>query len=119
MAEIIDIHDGDTVRIRADVGFDFVARKWIRLRDVDAPELNKPGGPQARDALIALLNEHAADGFVTLTTFWAPGTYKEIREEMTFIRYVGDITTLNQINVNEYMRAALTTTLMESTEAIE
>lgn len=106
VAEIIDVHDGDTVRIRADVGFDFVARKWIRLRDVKAPELHEEYGPIARDVLIALLNEHAHDGFVTLTTFWTPGHYKEIKEEMTFIRYVGLVKTLNEINVNEYMLAA-------------
>lgn len=107
VAEIIDVHDGDTVRVRADVGFDFIARKWIRFKDVDAPELDEDGGPEAKEFLIKTLNERAPDGMVTVTTFWTPGTHKEINEDVTFIRYVGLITLLSGIDLNAYMNGYL------------
>jgi|GEM_PF-5580137 len=104
VAEIIDIHDGDTIRMCVDVGFDAILRKWIRFRDVRAPELREAGGVEAKQELVMMLNQHAPDGFVTLTTFWTPGSYKEINEEKTFIRYIGDIVTLDHVNANQYMR---------------
>ena len=103
VTKIINVHDGDTIRMHTDVGFDFVARKWIRFRDVRAPELHEDDGPKAKQELVMMLNQHAPDGFVALTTFWTPGSYKEINEEKTFIRYVGDIVTLDHVNVNQYM----------------
>jgi endonuclease YncB( thermonuclease family) len=107
VAELLDVHDGDTARFRIDTGFDFTARKWIRFRNVSAKELKEPGGPEAKIELVNLLNERAPDGIVTVTTFWTPGTYKEINEEMTFVRYVGDVKLYDGFDVNEHMRTWL------------
>ncbi len=47
-ARVDQIHDGDTVRLIIDVGFDATSRKWLRLRRVFAPELKQTGGPTTK-----------------------------------------------------------------------
>ena len=42
---------GDTIEVEDDSGI----RTRIRLRNVNAPELHQPGGPEAKDALSAKL----------------------------------------------------------------
>jgi hypothetical protein len=42
LAELLTVHDGDTVRVRIDQGFDELTRQWIRLETVRAPD---PGTP--------------------------------------------------------------------------
>lgn len=54
---IDDVHDGDTVTIRLDVGFDTHKRiKRGRLWGIDAPELATERGPIARDMLRTFLS---------------------------------------------------------------
>ncbi len=50
-AELVRVHDGDTVSLRCDT----VLVK-LRFADIDAPEYRQPGGRQAREALVALLD---------------------------------------------------------------
>lgn len=54
-AEVVKVHDGDTITVRwSDRDFDFP----IRLADINAPELNQPGGHEARSWLEKrILNE--------------------------------------------------------------
>jgi len=40
--------DGDTLEVRIDLGFDVWKSERLRLRGIDAPELNTPAGKQAR-----------------------------------------------------------------------
>lgn len=55
-AEVIALpHDGDTLLVRADVGFRIDYRPTIRLEGVYMPELSEPGGYEARAALWALV----------------------------------------------------------------
>jgi endonuclease YncB( thermonuclease family) len=54
-AQAVEVHDGDTFTARVDLGFHvFIAIK-VRLRDVDAPELGRPGGAEAGEYLRKLL----------------------------------------------------------------
>ncbi len=46
-AEVIRWHDGDTVYLSIDQGFENWTRQWIRLMDLYCPELDQPGGPEA------------------------------------------------------------------------
>jgi micrococcal nuclease len=48
---VIDVHDGDTVRLDVDCGFRMWFRGPFRLRGINAPELPTPEGVAARDAL--------------------------------------------------------------------
>lgn len=103
-ARVIDVHDADTIRLLVDVGFQIpMARPWIRLKGVRAEELHKPGGPEARQVTLNWLAEHAPDSQVSVTTFWTPGHLKEIREEMSFIRFIGVITAPNGAELNRYL----------------
>lgn len=49
------VRDGDTVRFRADLGFDTWHVGPFRLLGIAARELDEPGGPEARDHLEDLL----------------------------------------------------------------
>lgn len=44
---VVSVHDGDTVRVRDARG----QEQAVRLATIDAPELDQPYGPQARDAM--------------------------------------------------------------------
>lgn len=109
LAEVIEVHDGDTIRLRIDCGFNNLAREWIRLLDVRAPEL-KEGQPAlaAKQHLLNWLHDYALDRVVAVTTYQVETMIKEIREKQTFIRYIGTITpldgTVDRYSLNEYMR---------------
>lgn len=92
VARVVEVHDGDTIRLDVDLGFSTHHYPWIRLKGVRAPELKEPAGPQAKLDLEAWLTTDAPDGLVAVTTFQVASVAKEIREQMTFIRYVGVVT---------------------------
>jgi endonuclease YncB( thermonuclease family) len=70
--------DGDTLKVRIDLGFDVWRVERIRLRGVDTPELGTPGGKKAK----TFVEKTLADApFVVLRT------YKTDR----YSRYVADL----------------------------
>lgn len=69
-ATVVDVVDGDTVRLDVDLGFYVQVRMLCRLAGLNAPEHNQPGGPQATLALTRLL----AQGAVTVMSV-APDKY--------------------------------------------
>ena len=55
-AGIVDlVHDGDTVNIRLDVGFDLTVYVRVRVNGINAPELSTAAGKEARDYAQSLL----------------------------------------------------------------
>ena len=55
-AGVVDsVHDGDTVNVKLDVGFDLTVYTRIRVNGINAPELNTPEGKAARDFAQSLL----------------------------------------------------------------
>lgn len=54
-AEVLEWHDGDSVRLRLDLWEDITKTAWVRLDGIDTPELGKPGARQAtaRSLLLA------------------------------------------------------------------
>jgi endonuclease YncB( thermonuclease family) len=55
-AVIRSIYDGDTCRADVDLGFGvWISDMALRLLGIDAPELGKPGGKEARDFLRELM----------------------------------------------------------------
>lgn len=73
-AEVVEVHDGDTVTLAVDLGFGTVRTDRFRLYGPDpggavgmnAPELNTPPGKAARDYLAGLIDR--AGGGVTVRT---------------------------------------------------
>jgi endonuclease YncB( thermonuclease family) len=54
-AEVLDVHDGDTFRLRVDLGFRCAVTIQCRLHGVNAPELNTPEGKTAQAFVQSLL----------------------------------------------------------------
>lgn len=78
-ARVVRIIDGDTILLSVDLGFSVDARVPIRVANVNAPEMNTPGGRAAELFAMTLLG---ANPYVVLTTEF----------DRTFERYVGTIT---------------------------
>lgn len=54
---ILDVRDGDTVRLLLDAGCETGLWPWLRLAGVNCPELGSSGGPEA-----AAFTRRALDG---------------------------------------------------------
>ncbi len=55
-AIVIDVHDGDSIRVDVDLGFDVALRNIpLRLAGINAPELSTVAGKLARDYLSSCL----------------------------------------------------------------
>lgn len=77
-----NVHDGDTVRFLIDQGMYERTSQMIRFIGVFAPELDKPGGPEARDFVSRWLgnHKHGAEWPVIITTK---------KNAQSFTRYLG------------------------------
>lgn len=49
------VHDGDTIDVRCDVGFDLTVYARVRVAGIDAPELSTEAGKAARSFAEGLL----------------------------------------------------------------
>jgi micrococcal nuclease len=54
-ATVLRVVDGDTLQVSADLGFSVHVVASIRLRGINAPELNTPEGRTAREFVVGLL----------------------------------------------------------------
>jgi endonuclease YncB( thermonuclease family) len=54
-ARVVSVHDGDNVTVDIDMGFDETKRVSVRLLGMNAIELSKPGGVEARDNLASII----------------------------------------------------------------
>lgn len=52
---VVDVHDGDTVRLLLDCGIEGGAFPWLRVAGVSCPELRKPGGDEATAYTVGVL----------------------------------------------------------------
>ena len=90
-AVVEDVYDGDTLKVIISIGFDVYIYKSIRLKDVYAPELGTPLGPDARNHL------------PTLCPIGSPIILDTDNLSQTFTRYIGTIHTISGVNVNSSM----------------
>ncbi|MEM1821633.1 MAG: thermonuclease family protein [Zestosphaera sp.] len=100
-ARVVVTHvvDGDTIHISPPVYVQGSYRTVVRLADIDAPELNQPGGAEARGALIELL---ASYGSVVLLDIDKSENAVDEYGRVIAVAYVRvDDTTL--LNVNKWM----------------
>lgn len=54
-AKVLNVHDGDTVRLLIDLGFRIAYEADVRLLELWAPELNTPEGKVSQQALAKLI----------------------------------------------------------------
>jgi len=52
---VLEVHDGDTIKVALDLGWHITYTASIRLAGVNAPELATPAGPPAREFVDGLL----------------------------------------------------------------
>lgn len=78
-AKVIRVIDGDTFVLETDHGFRIYSQQHIRVIDFSAPELTEPGGLQARQAAIDILN---TDQPIVVLAY---------RQRMTFERWLAEI----------------------------
>jgi len=101
-ARLLEVHDGDSIRLDVDQGFSTHAYVWVRLADVRAPELSEAGGQQARTDVETWFREHAPDGQVQLVTEKVDRPL-EIRFRQSFTRYIGVVIAPNGAELNQYL----------------
>ena len=93
-AVVKKILDGDTFLADVDMGFRIHATQKIRVKDLWCPELDEPGGADAKWALLEVLG-----GVVGM-----PVRLQTIKDEFSFDRWVADVHSLDQgRNVAERM----------------
>jgi endonuclease YncB( thermonuclease family) len=97
VARLLEVHDGDTVKLEVDNGFGSRAVEWIRLAQVRAPD---PGTPdytpedyaRAKSDCEAWFSTYAPNGYVQLDTERVKNPL-EIRFRQSFTRYIGTVYT--------------------------
>lgn len=55
IAEVLDVHDGDTCHVRIDLGLHIFVDAHIRLAHINAPELHEAKGAEAQRRFAELL----------------------------------------------------------------
>lgn len=98
-ATVLSVIDGDTVKLRADLGFSVHTEISIRLADVFAAERGEFNGKLHTDVLKEMLQVGTQ---VVLVSKRIKG-----KDVTTFGRYVGDIYNLDGLHINEEMRKAI------------
>jgi endonuclease YncB( thermonuclease family) len=73
VAYVTAVHDGDTLTVRVDLGFDTWRVQNVRLVGINARELSQPGGREARDHLRSIL--------------WPDGVAGDVRVGLVSIAY--------------------------------
>lgn len=56
---VIDVHDGDTIRLALNAGLETAAHPRLRVRGLYCPELSQPGGVEARAYTTQVLTDAA------------------------------------------------------------
>lgn len=87
-AKVIDIHDGDTIDLKVDLGFNISYEMKVRLYGINCPELSTQAGKDARDYLKSILPLNAKVIFQS---------HKDKKEK--YGRYLGKIS-FNNIDIN-------------------
>lgn len=86
-ARPIRVIDGDTIVVEADTGFYGRHEVHIRIADLNAPELNEPGGEEAAIRLRQAIDS-PSEWSLRVVTRQRETVVSEVR---SFERYVGDV----------------------------
>jgi endonuclease YncB( thermonuclease family) len=92
-AAVLEVIDGDTLRLDIDLGFHVHTQQDIRLLAVSAPELNQLGGGEAA-VYVAAWMAQLDDLRWPLQVTTAINRNPEPEEKRTFTRYLGTVSDL-------------------------
>lgn len=107
--QILDLHDGDTIYVHIDLGVDECDEIHLRLMGVFAQELKKPGGAEARQAVVdwfAVRAKHPMKVWTAMT--------KNNNEIQSLGRWVGDV---EDVTTGEHLCVAMMAWLLEHPES--
>lgn len=95
-AQPIRAVDGDSLIVLADTGFNGRHEVNIRIADLNAPELDEPGGKDAANKLSLFINRHAFHPHEFPVSSWPLRVVTRQRERVvsevrSFERYVADV----------------------------
>jgi endonuclease YncB( thermonuclease family) len=102
-AQVLRVIDGDTVVLLADTGFHGRHEVNVRIADLNAPELNEPGGQAARVRLVTALGWLTVGWPLRVVTRQRETVVSEVR---SFERYVADLFVMEEgklVNVREVL----------------
>lgn len=105
--KVLDVHDGDTIKVTMDRGMDDATTISVRLKDAFAPELSQAGGRESRDYVLGWLrdNTDGTDWPFLLETFRTPRSDVEV---VTLSRYVGVLRSATGRSLNADVQAFVT-----------
>ncbi len=95
---VTEVIDGDTIRISPPVYVANEYRTVVRFADIDAPELDPPGGAEARETLENLLAQHGGVVYLDIDKTYGVDDYGRVIA-VVYVR-TNDTTLLN---VNKWM----------------
>lgn len=85
-AKVIDVVDGDTLRLAVDLGCDTTLKMTVRLWGINCPEMSTQGGAAAKDFAINWLIREV--GYLNDPNYWVIlRTVKDKKEK--YGRYLG------------------------------
>lgn len=95
-AYVVDVHDGDSLRMVLDTGFDSRHEPSLRLLGAFAPELRQPGGAEMRKVALDWVTEWTTGGGRDLAwPFWVETvqttTLVEPKQRATLGRFVATV----------------------------
>jgi endonuclease YncB( thermonuclease family) len=84
-ATVTGVHDGDTIRVTADLGWHVKIDTLVRIDGIDAPELETPAGKVARDFLATLLPAGTPVTVVSKQLLGSREKYGRVLADVTFL----------------------------------
>lgn len=94
-ATVLKITDGDTLKVFVNLGFDVSINISIRIKGINAPELNKPESAEAGKA--------SRDYLASIVPIGSQIVIHTEKYRQSFTRFVGDVYTENGSNVAKLM----------------
>ncbi len=76
---VVEVYDGDTIWVEIDPGFRLTIKTKVRIKGIQAPELNTPEGKDSKAFLQGLL--HAGDKVKLVSYSW---TYDRLECDVLF-----------------------------------
>jgi endonuclease YncB( thermonuclease family) len=83
-AVVLDIHDGDSIRCRCDLGWHVQIDTMIRIDGINAAELSTPAGKAARQYLLSILPAGSQVTIVSKKLLGAFEKYGRVLADVTF-----------------------------------
>lgn len=108
-ATLLDVVDGDTIKVQVDLGFNLSRKIKLRLKDIDTPELYRPSceaekihAQEAKKFLYDYLMGTAYSGELIIKTYRDPDIYD--RYTAIIWRYLGDWDVRNNVDASTFLK---------------